>query len=245
MYVFRDIGRYSLLLYKAFRSLPEFSMYRKNLLNELVKTGWESLPITIITGVFTGAVMTLQTAYQLVSAFVPKSAVGAIVSQSLIIELAAVIPSLVLAGRVGARIATELGNMRVTEQIDALESMGLNSVTFLVLPRTIAGLFMFPMLYIIASATGVLGGMASGYFTDLLPISDYLKGAREYFFPQDVAFGIVKSFVFGYIITSISSFKGYFASGGAEGVGKATTQATVLSCVYILFADFILAYLLL
>lgn len=245
MYVLRDLGRYSLLLYKAIRSVPEVSMYRRNLLNELVKIGWESLPITIITGLFTGAVMTLQTAYQLVSAFIPKSAIGAIVSQSLLIELAAVIPSLVLAGRVGARIATELGNMRVTEQVDALESMGLNSVTFLVLPRVLAGLLMFPALYIFASSFGIMGGMVAGMGTQVLPLADYIQGAREYFFPQDVAFGIVKSFVFGFLITSIASFKGYFATGGAEGVGKSTTQATVLSCVYILLADFILAYLLL
>lgn len=245
MQVLRDIGRYSSLLYRAIRSVPEVSMYRKNFLNELVKTGWESLPITLITGVFTGAVMTLQTAYQLVSAFVPKSAIGSIVSQSLLIELAAVIPSLVLAGRVGARIATELGNMRVTEQIDALESMGLNSVTFLVLPRVLAGLLMFPALYIFASGFGIIGGMIAGSLTDLLPYADFIKGAREFFYPQDVAFGIVKSFVFGYVITSISAFKGYFAMGGAEGVGKSTTQATVLSCVYVLLADFILAYLLL
>lgn len=245
MLVLRDIGRYSSLLYKAIRSVPEVSMYRKNFVNELVKIGWESLPITVIAGVFTGAVMTLQTAYQLVSAFIPKSTIGAIVSQSLLIELAAVIPSLVLAGRVGARIATELGNMRVTEQVDALESMGLNSVTFLVLPRVLAGLLMFPALYIFASGFGILGGMAAGTLTGVLPIADFVKGAREFFYPQDVAFGIVKAFVFGYLITSISSFKGYFASGGAEGVGKATTQATVLSCVYVLFADFFLAYLLL
>lgn len=245
MQVLRDIGRYSSLLYKAIRSVPEVSMYRKNFVSELVKTGWESLPITLITGVFTGAVMTLQTAYQLVSAFIPKSTIGAIVSQSLLIELAAVIPSLVLAGRVGARIATELGNMRVTEQIDALESMGLNSVTFLVLPRVLAGLLMFPALYIFASGFGILGGMLAGTMTDLLPFAEFIKGAREYFFPQDVAFGIVKAFVFGYVITSVSAFKGYFATGGAEGVGKSTTQATVLSCVYVLLSDFMLAYLLL
>lgn len=237
----QKIGQYGLLLYRALRSLYEFRTYRLNLINELVKIGYESVPIVILTGIFTGAVMTLQTSYQLDIVYVPRSVIGSIVSQSLLIELSAVITSLVLAGKVGARIATELGTMRVTEQIDALESMGFNSVSFLVVPRVLAGLIMFPVLYIVASVSGIGGGLVAGVLSNALPASDFMQGARQFFFPWDVTFGFLKSFVFGFVITSISCYKGYFVSGGAEGVGKGTTQATVLSCIYVLLADFVLA----
>ena len=245
MYALKEIGKYSTLLYQALRSSTEWSTYRKNLFQELVKVGSDSVPIIVLVGIFTGSVMTLQSAYQLESAFIPLSTIGAIVSESILIELAAVISGLVLAGKVGARVATELGNMRVSEQIDALESMGFNSVSFLVVPRVLAGILMFPVLYIVASIFGVGGGLAAGYFSGSVPPADFLQGARMYFYPWNIVFGFVKSFVFGFIITSIACYKGYYATGGAEGVGKSTTNATVLGCIYILLADFILAVLLL
>jgi phospholipid/cholesterol/gamma-HCH transport system permease protein len=223
----------------------EFSTYRKNLFQEFVKIGYESIPIIMLTGVFTGAVLTLQTAYQLDTDIYPASIVGSIVGQSIIIELAAVIGALVLAGKVGARISTELGTMRVSEHIDALESMGFNSVTFLVVPRVLSGILMFPVLYVVAAVMGISGGLLAGSLDGILPAAEFMQGAREFFFPEDVVFGVVKSFVFGFVITSISSFKGFYASGGAEGVGNATTQATVLSCIYVLLSDFMLAALLL
>lgn len=245
MYAFQELGKYSTLLYHAIRSSTELKTYRENLFQELVKVGYDSLGIIMLTGVFTGAVLTLQTAYQLEFAFIPLSTIGAIVSESILIELAAVISSLVLAGKVGARIATELGTMRVSEQVDALESMGFNSVSFLVVPRVLAGLFMFPVLYIVASVFGIGGGIFAGVLSGAVPASDFLQGARMYFYPWDVLFGFVKSFVFGFVITSISCYKGYYARGGAEGVGKSTTQATVLSCMYVLLADFLLAAIIL
>jgi phospholipid/cholesterol/gamma-HCH transport system permease protein len=231
-------------LYKAIRSSTEFSTYRGNLISEFVKTGFDSLPIVILTGVFTGAVLTIQTSYQLVSSLLPATVVGAIVTQSLIIELAVAISSLVLAGRIGARIATELGTMRVSEQIDALETMGFNSVSYLVVPRVLAGLLMFPVIYVVCSTSGIIGGIVAGVMNGL-PAETFLEGGREYFFARDIVFGLIKAFVFGFVITSVSCFKGYYASGGAEGVGRATTQAAVLSCVYILLSDFLLAAILL
>lgn len=245
MYALKELGKYSSLLYQSLRSSTEFSTYRKNLFHELVKVGTESVPIIMLVGVFTGSVMTIQSAYQLESAFIPLSTIGAIVSESLLLELAAVISGLVLAGKVGARVATELGTMRVSEQIDALESMGFNSISFLVVPRVLAGILMFPVLYIVASVFGLTGGVAAGYFSGSVPPDDFLKGARMFFYPWNVAFGFVKSFVFGFIITSVACYKGYYASGGAEGVGKCTTDATVMGCIYILLADFLLAALLL
>ena len=246
MEALRQLGQYATLLYHALRSILEFSTDRKNLFQEFVKIGYESIPIIMLTGAFTGAVLTLQTAYQLsADTLLPITVVGSIVGQSIIIELAAVIGALVLAGKVGARISTELGTMRVSEQIDALESMGFNSVTFLVVPRILSGILMFPVLYVVAAVMGISGGLLAGSLDGILLVAEFMQGAREYFFPEDVVFGVVKSFVFGFVITSISSFKGYYASGGAEGVGNATTQATVLSCIYVLLSDFMLAALLL
>ena len=245
MHALKELGKYSTLLYQALRSSTEFSTYRKNLFQELVKVGTDSIPIIMLVGVFTGSVMTLQSAYQLASALIPLSTIGSIVSESLLLELSAVISGLVLAGKVGARVATELGTMRVTEQIDALESMGLNSLSFLVVPRVLAGILMFPVLYIVASVFGIGGGLAAGYFSGTVPPADFLKGARMFFYPWNVAFGIVKTFVFGFIITSVACYKGYYASGGAEGVGKSTTEATVIGCILILLADFLLAAIIL
>lgn len=211
----------------------------------MIKVGTDSIPIIILVGIFTGAVMTIQTSFQLESAFIPPTTIGAIVSRSLLIELAIGISSLVLAGRIGARIATELGSMRVSEQIEALESMGFNSAGYLVLPRIIAGITMFPILFIFAASFGILGGLIAGIITGGVSATDYMTGAKEFFYAYDVVFGIIKAYVFGFVITSIACYKGYYARGGAEGVGEATTTAAVLGCVYVLLADLILATILL
>lgn len=245
MNAFAKLGMYVSLLYEALQAIFEVKTYRSNFVDELVKIGYESVPIVLLTGAFTGAVMTLQTAYQFVSAIIPKSIIGSIVVQSVVIELAAVVTSLVLSGKVGARIATELGTMRVSEQIDALESMGFNSVAFLVVPRVLAALVMFPVLYIIATIIAIMGGIFAAVLSGALPVSDFLLGARTTFYPANILFGLLKAFVFGFVITSVSCFYGYNASGGAEGVGTATTHATVMSCIYVLFADFLLAAIVL
>jgi len=239
------LGKYSLLLYHAFSSLGEFASYRKNVFRQMVRIGIESLPIVALAAAFSGAVTTVQTAYQLVSPFIPKSIIGAIVVPSMVLELGAVVTGFILAGRVGARIAAELGTMRVTEQIDALEAMGLNSVGYLIVPRVLAGIVMFPVLYIAASFVGIGGGIFVGHYGGFVPAGEFIDGAREFFQPFDPVFGLIKSFVFGFTITSISCYKGYHTDGGAEGVGRATTQAAVTSCVYILLADLVLAATLL
>lgn len=241
----KELGKFSQLLYHALRSSTELSTYRKNLFQEFVKVGYESIPIIILTGVFTGAVLTLQTAYQLDTGLYPSYIIGSIVTQSIVIELAAVISALVLAGKVGARMSTELGTMRVSEQIDALESMGFNSLSFLVVPRILSGIFMFPVLYVTATVFGILGGITAGAVDGILPVQEFMKGGREFFFESDIVFGLIKAIVFGFVITSIACYKGYYAFGGAEGVGKSTTQATVLSCIFVLLSDFVLAALLL
>ncbi len=245
LHPFASLGRFSLLMGKAFRSLGEFKFYASNVSEQMVRIGIDSIPIIALAALFSGAVTTVQTAYQLVSPFIPKSVIGAVVVPSVILELAAVVTGFLLAGRVGARIAAEIGTMRVTEQIDALETMGLNSIGYLIVPRVIAGVLMFPVLYIIASFVAIAGGVFVGDITGAVPAGEFIDGAREFFKPFDPVFGLIKSFVFGFIITSISCYKGYYTAGGAEGVGRSTTQAAVTSCVYILIADLLLAALLL
>lgn len=241
----RALGRYTLLMTQASRSLREVSIYWKNFIEEMMRIGVESIPIVALAAAFSGAVTTVQTAYQLVSPLIPKSIIGAIVAPSMILELGAVVTGFILAGRVGARIAAELGTMRVTEQIDALEAMGLNSIGYLIVPRVLAGMVMLPVLYLIAVFVGIAGGIGVAHFGGFLPAGEFVEGAREFFQPFDPVFGIIKSFVFGFAITSISCYKGYYTGGGAEGVGRSTTQAAVTSCVYILIADLVLAITLL
>ncbi len=238
-------GRYVLLMAHAFRSVGEFRSYRTNLVEQMVRIGIDSIPIVALAAAFSGAVTTVQTAYQLVSPFIPRSIIGSIVAPSMILELGAVVTGFILAGRVGARISAELGTMRVTEQIDALEVMGLNSVGYLILPRVIAGVLMFPALYVLACFVGIGGGMLVAELGGFLSVGEFVQGARDFFQPFDPVFGVIKSLVFGFLITSIACFKGYFTAGGAEGVGRSTTQAAVLSCVFILVADLVLAYTLL
>ncbi|GAB5519388.1 MAG: ABC transporter permease [Rhodothermales bacterium] len=242
---FQSVGRYAFLMAKAGSSLREFSVYRKNLLSEMVRTGIESAPIIALAAGFSGAVTTVQTAYQLVSPLIPSTVIGSIVAPSMILELGAVVTGFILAGRVGARIAAELGTMRVTEQIDALEAMGLNSIGYLILPRVLAGVVMVPVLYVLACFVGIGGGMLVAHVGGFLPAAEFVEGARAFFKPFDPVFGAIKATVFGFAITSIACYKGYFTRGGAEGVGLSTTQAAVTSCVYILIADLVLALLLL
>ena len=212
---FFSLGRFTLLLAKAFTSVGEFGLYRKNLLRQMVHVGIDSIPIVALAAAFSGGVTTVQTAYQLVSPLIPKSTIGAVVVPSLIMELGAVITGFILAGRVGARIAAELGTMRVTEQIDALEAMGLNSIGFLIVPRVLAGIIMFPVLYVAAVFVGISGGLLAAELSGAVPVGEFIQGARDYYLPFGPYFGLIKSVVFGFVITSISCYMGYFTEGGA------------------------------
>jgi phospholipid/cholesterol/gamma-HCH transport system permease protein len=241
----RALGRYALLLGRAFASIDEIRTYWSNTVDQMVRIGVDSIPIVAMAGAFSGAVLTVQASYQLESPFIPKSIIGSIVAPSMMLELGVVVMGFILAGRVGARIAAELGTMRVSEQIDALEVMGLNSIGFLVLPRVLAGLIMFPVLYVISVAIGIGGGVAVGHFGGFITASEFISGARQFFKLFDPFFGLIKSVVFGFIVTTIACYKGYYTTSGAEGVGDSTTEATVQSCVFILVADLILAITLL
>jgi phospholipid/cholesterol/gamma-HCH transport system permease protein len=241
----RALGRYAILMGRAFASVDEIRTYWKNLFIQMVRIGIDSIPIVALAAAFSGAVLTVQTAYQLESPFIPKSIIGSIVAPSIMLELGVVVAGFILSGRVGARIAAELGTMRVSEQIDALEVMGLNSVGFLILPRVLAGVLMFPMLYVVSCVVGIGTGILSGHLGGFLSVAEFLDGARQFFKLLDPFIGLIKSFVFGFIVTSVACYKGYYTSGGAVGVGDSTTQAAVLSCVFILVADLAVAILLL
>lgn len=245
LYPLRALGRYAILMGRAFASIDQIRTYWSNLTIQMVRIGIDSIPIVALAAAFSGAVLTVQTAYQLETPFIPKSIIGSIVAPSIMLELGAVIAGFILAGRVGARIAAELGTMRVSEQIDALEVMGLDSVGFLILPRVLAGVIMFPVLYVVSCVVGIGTGIAIGHFGGLLSASEFLKGARQFFQLLDPLVGLVKAFAFGFIITSIACYKGYYTGGGAVGVGDSTTQAAVMGCVFILVADLLIAMLLL
>ena len=241
----RALGRYALLIGRAFSSINEVRTYWNNLLNQMVRIGIDSIPIVALAAAFSGAVLTVQTAYQLESPFIPKSIIGSIVAPSIMLELGAVIAGFILAGRVGARIAAELGTMRVSEQIDAIEVMGLDSIGFLILPRVLAGIIMFPVLYVVSCIVGIGTGIGVGHLGGFLSANEFLEGARQFFKLLDPFIGLIKSVAFGFIITSIACYKGYYTGGGAVGVGDSTTEAAVLSCVFILVADLLVAMLLL
>ncbi|MCY4172393.1 MAG: ABC transporter permease [Bacteroidetes bacterium] len=240
-----DIGRFTILMSSAFMSLNEMRIYRDNFLTQLVRIGIDSIPIVALAAAFSGAVTTVQTAYQLISPLIPPKIIGSVVVPSLTMELAAVITGFILSGRVGARIAAELGTMRVTEQIDALEAMGLNSVGYLIVPRVLAGIVMVPVLFVAACLVGIIGGLLAGELTGVVTAAEFILGAREHYDFFGPWFGLIKAFVFGFLITSVSCYIGYYTSGGAEGVGRSTTRAAVMSCVLILVADLVLAVLLL
>jgi phospholipid/cholesterol/gamma-HCH transport system permease protein len=245
MTIFRDIGRY-LLMIRGMFSMPENGkMYWKEFIHQCNDIGFGSLGIVAIISVFIGAVSTIQTAYQLVSPLIPPSTIAQIVRDTVILEFAPTLVCIVLAGVAGSKIASELGNMRVSEQIDALEIMGINTKTYLILPKVLAALLMIPMLVVIAMVLGIWGGRLAGISAGILSGDTYDRGLLEFFVPYNVIFALIKSYVFAYIISSIPAFYGYYVVGGALEIGRASTKAVVVSCILILFADYILSALLL
>lgn len=238
------VGRFSLLVAELFRALGEWRIWLPRMMDEARNIGAGSLFIVLLVSSFAGAVTALQTGYQF-QGNLPYYVVGTLVVESIVLELGPVLTALVLAGRIGARYAAELGTMRVTEQIDALESLGRSPMSHLIIPRVLAGLLMIPVLTIFANAIGVLAGWWSA--KQVLPIgnADFTYGAQYYWRPFDAYYSIIKAFFFAGAITLIPCYMGFNAQQGAEGVGKATTTAVVATSVTILLLDTLLARLLL
>jgi phospholipid/cholesterol/gamma-HCH transport system permease protein len=231
---------------KGMFSRPENGkMYWKEFMHQCSEIGIGSLGIVTIISVFIGAVSTLQTAYQLLTPLIPKSTIAQIVRDTVILEFAPTLTCIVLAGVVGSKIASELGNMRVSEQIDALEIMGINTKSYLIMPKIVAGLLMIPLLVIIAMVLGIWGGRLAGNAAGILSTDMFDKGLHEAFIPYNVTFALAKSYTFAFIICSIPAFYGYYVQGGALEIGRASTKAVVVSCIMLLFADYLLSALLL
>jgi phospholipid/cholesterol/gamma-HCH transport system permease protein len=231
---------------KGMFSKPEnWKMYWKEFMHQCSEIGIGSLGIVVIISVFMGAVSTVQTAYQLTSPFIPKFTIAQVVRDTVILEFAPTLVSIVLAGVVGSKIAGELGNMRVSEQIDALEIMGINTKAYLVLPKIVAALVVIPMLVAIAAVLGILGGELAGVMSGIILGDEFKKGLLSGFVPYNTFFAMAKAYTFAFLISSIPAYFGYYVKGGALEIGRASTRSVVVSCVAILFADYILAAILL
>lgn len=216
-------------------------MYWKEFMHQCVEIGIGALGIVVIISFFMGAVSAVQTAYQLVSPIIPKSTIAQIVRDTVILEFAPTLVCIVLAGVIGSKIASELGNMRVSEQIDALEIMGINTKAYLILPKIVAALITIPLLVILSMALGIWGGRIAGTASGILSADTFDRGLIENFMPFNVRFAMYKAITFAFIISSIPAFYGYFVKGGALEIGRSSTKSVVVSCVMILFADYLLA----
>lgn len=241
----KQIGAYFIFLGNMLVRRETFSSYFKLTINECISIGWNSILIVAITSTFMGAVTTVQTAYNLVSPLIQNYVVAQVTREMVVLELAPTITAIVIAGKVGSSIASGLGTMRITEQIDALEVMGINSVSYLVLPKIVAAIIMYPLLVVIAGFLALYGGYLAGTLTGILTETEYVYGIRIGFNPFTIQFALIKAVVFAFLIASISAFQGYYTTGGALEVGLSSTSAVTKSCIAVLLADYILAELLL
>jgi phospholipid/cholesterol/gamma-HCH transport system permease protein len=241
----KNIGKYILMLKDVFTRPNKWRVFFERLLEELNGIGINSLPIVALMSTFIGGVIALQTASNMSSPLLPAYTVGYITQSSTILEFSPTIISLILAGKIGSNIASEIGTMRVTEQIDALEIMGVNSLNFLVLPKITAAIIFFPILVIFSMALSMLGGWISLIVSNLSTTEEYVMGLRAFFNPFHIKYALSKTIIFGFLIVSVSSFYGYYVKGGSLDVGRASTQAVVSSSVTILIANFLLTQMIL
>ncbi len=230
------VGRWGILMRDSVQSARHVDIWGRLLVGQMARVGVESVPIALFIATFTGIVLALQASYTFTGA-VPLYFVGTLVGKTIIMELGPVLTGLALSGRVGANIAAELGTMRVTEQIDALETLAYDPRAYLVVPRVIAGTLMFPVVTMLAAALGIAAGLlTSMYLLDMTSL-EFIRGLRLFFLPWDVQFALIKCVSFGFVVTSVGCFFGFTTSGGAEGVGKSTTRAVVVSSMVILVLD--------
>jgi phospholipid/cholesterol/gamma-HCH transport system permease protein len=242
--MFGTFGRFLLFLKELFTRRETAAIYWKRFLEECVVIGVDSIIIISIVALFIGAVTCVQTFANLASPIIPTYIVSNIVRDMTLLELSSTFMCVVLAGKVGSNIAGELGTMRITEQIDALEVMGINSVSYLVLPKVFAAIITFPLLAIFSGFLGIYGGYLAGTLSGIITPEEYIYGIRFSFIPFNVIISIIKSMVFGFLIATISAYKGFNTKGGAFEVGKASTAAVTNSCIAVLVADYLLAELL-
>lgn len=241
----RHFGAYLILMTQVFRRPDKPKVFWRQFLVELQSLGIDSLGIVAIISVFMGAVVALQTAFNIDSPLIPAYTVGFTTRQSMILEFSPTVIGLILAGKVGSRIASEIGTMRVTEQIDALQIMGVNSANFLILPKTAAAVFINPFLIVISMFLGIFGGWLACTASGVISSEDYVVGIRAWFDPYTITYALIKTVVFAFLIVTVSSYHGYRISGGALEVGRASTKAVVYSSILIIIFNLILTQLLL
>ncbi len=241
----RHLGQYLLLMIQVFKKPEKKSIYLNRIFFEMDKLGLDSIGIVAFISLFVGAVLTIQMAFNIDSPIVPIYTIGFATRKSIILEFAPTIISLILAGKVGSRIASEIGTMRVTEQIDALEIMGVNPATYLIFPKIIASMVFNPLLILMSIALAILGGWLSGLFSGLVGSYEYVYGIQFQFQMYDVTYAMIKTVVFAFLITSISGYFGYYTKGGSLEVGEASTRAVVVSSVNIIIFNLLLTNLLL
>ncbi|ARV07717.1 ABC transporter permease [Polaribacter sp. SA4-10] len=238
-------GKYFMMLGQVFRRPQKSRLFYEAFFKEIEELGLKSLGIIMFISFFIGGVIALQTALNLESPFIPKSLIGFAAKRSIILEFAPTFCSIILAGKVGSYITSSIGTMRVTEQIDALEVMGINSLNHLVLPKILATVLFYPFLISLAMVLGIFGGWLTGVLSGLFTGADYIEGLQEDFDPFLINYAIIKTLVFAFLIATVPSYHGYFVKGGSIAVGKASTQAVVWTTVLIVVANYILTQMLL
>jgi len=238
-------GKYIDLMRKTFSKPDNWRLFFKEIPKEMEKLGINTVGIIVLVSIFMGVIMTMQTIMNTDNPMLPRYSTGLVLRDTLMLEFSSTIMSLLLAGKVGSNIASELGTMRVTEQIDALDIMGINSANFLILPKIVGLMLCMPMLVTLSIFCGLAGGCGVAIFTDMITISDFIYGIQYDFIPYYFTYSIIKSFFFGFVIASVSAFYGYYAYGGALDVGRASTHAVVNSSILLLAVNVILTQLLL
>lgn len=239
------VGKYFMMLKQVFTKPQRARVFREALSREIEELGHKSLGIVMFISFFIGGVIALQTALNLDSPLIPKTLIGFAAKRSMILEFAPTFCSIILAGKVGSYITSSIGTMRVTEQIDALEVMGINSLNYLVLPKIIATVFFYPFLIILGMVLGIFGGWVAGNLSGLFTGVDYIEGLQTDFDPFLIQYAIIKTLVFSFLIATVPSYHGYYVKGGSIGVGKASTQAVVWTTVLIVIANYLLTQMLL
>ena len=238
-------GEYIIFLYRIFSRPEKFRIYLKQTLREIESLGLSSVGIVIIISLFIGAVITLQTRYNLENPLLPLYIIGLTARDTILLEFSSTMVGLILAGKVGSNIASEIGHMRITEQIDALEMMGINSASYLILPKIIATMIFNPFLTAISMVVGLFGGWMAAIITGAISSADYIYGIQYYFIPFYITYALIKTVFYAFIIASVSAFQGYYVRGGALEVGRSSTRGVVYSSILILMTDVILTQLML
>lgn len=239
------IGKYFMMLKQVFKTPQKWKVFRETLFREIDDLGLKSLGIIMFISFFIGGVVAIQTALNVDSPFIPRYLIGFATKRSMILEFGPTFSSIILAGKVGSYIASSIGTMRVTEQIDALEVMGVNSLSYLVLPKVTATLFFYPFIVLIAMVLGIMGGSMAGYMTGLFFQVDYINGIQLDFNPYFIKYALIKTFVFAFVIATIPAYHGYYVKGGSLEVGRASTQAVVWTSVVIILLNYFLTQMLL